>query len=100
MQDIFYVIYSFKIGGIKEDYMEPLEDEKIDDPIADCCADTIDKEISLNSMVMCPNCKRIIKGFLSKNAFSHYVTFCESRKRQITRHKYASRYIVTFNPVI
>ncbi len=94
------MIYLFEIGGMNEDCMERSENEKIDDPIADCCAETIDKEISLNSMVMCPNCKRIIKGFLSRNAFSHYVTFCESRKRQITTHKYASRYIVTFNPVI
>lgn len=68
--------------------------------LSPCCVQTIEKEIALNSMMMCADCRRMIKGFLSERSFSHFVAFCKSRKRQISCHKLENRFIVTYASIV
>ncbi len=72
-------------------------DEQNTSPISTCCNETIEQEMALNSMIMCPICRKIIKSFVSHNAYRHFVTFCRSRKREIACHKVNERFIVTYN---
>lgn len=71
-----------------------------EDGLKECCIRIIRQEIALNSMVMCPTCHRMIKGFRTKNAFLHYVRFCKTRRRAITCHKLDEYYIVTYQQMI
>ena len=67
------------------------------DLLPTCCKETIDMHAAYNSMMVCSQCKQIIKCFDAKKAFINYRRFCASRHRRILATEYSDRYIVTFS---
>ncbi len=46
-----------------------------------CCQQTIEKLAKCNQMMVCGQCRQIIKVFDEITPFKHFVRFCESRNR-------------------
>lgn len=51
--------------------------------ISKCCSATIDKHVSFNPMMVCDECRQLIKCFIDRDSFRNYVKFCQSRGRNI-----------------
>jgi hypothetical protein len=49
-----------------------------------CCVTTIRQHAIHNPMMVCTECKQIIKCFLDEKAFRNYLKFCQSRHRKFT----------------
>lgn len=62
--------------------------------ISECCVDTIKQHASNNPMMVCLNCKKIIKCFTEENEFDNYVKFCKSRQRKIFKGRFKKYFIV------
>lgn len=61
-----------------------------------CCADTIRQHVKFNPMMVCSECKNIIKCFADERAYQNYLTFCKSRKRPILTGVVEEYYTVAF----
>ncbi len=61
-----------------------------------CCADTIRQHVKFNPMMVCAECKNIIKCFADERAYQNYLTFCRSRKRPVTTGVVEEYYTVAF----
>lgn len=64
--------------------------------VPDCCVRTIRQHAKFNPMMVCGECKQIIKCFTDQRAFENYLTFCKSRRRQILRGTVETLYTVVF----
>ena len=62
-----------------------------------CCKSTIDMHAAYNSMMVCSECKQIIKCFDDQKAFNNYQRFCASRHRKILATEHGGRYVVVFS---
>lgn len=62
----------------------------------DCCKKTIRLHAANNPMMVCSECKQIIKYFEDQKAFRNYQRFCASRHRKILATEFESRLIVVF----
>ena len=51
--------------------------------LAACCRQTVRSHVAHNPMMVCPDCKMMIKCFADERSFNNYVTFCKSRGRRI-----------------
>ena len=51
--------------------------------LSDCCVATIRPHVKFNPMMVCADCKNIIKCFKEERAYQNYLTFCKSRKRPV-----------------
>lgn len=71
---------------------------KIDDTIEllDCCKKTIQLHAANNPMMVCSDCKQIIKCFDDDKAFRNYQRFCASRHRRILATSFENRRIIVF----
>ena len=61
-----------------------------------CCALTIDQHADNNPMMVCSDCKQIIKCFDQERAFRNYKRFCQSRHRRILAAQYSKWWVVVF----
>ena len=61
-----------------------------------CCRETIDRHSAFNNMIVCSQCKQILKCFDDVKAFNNYLTFCISRRREIATSQYKNFYIISF----
>ena len=61
-----------------------------------CCADTVKLHSTHNPMMMCPECKQIVKCFRDENTFRNYVRFCKSRHRKISIARHDGMQIVMY----
>lgn len=61
-----------------------------------CCQETILQHAGYNPMMLCPNCKHIIKCFTREDAFRNYVTFCDSRGRETIVGEFNTYKVVIF----
>jgi hypothetical protein len=61
-----------------------------------CCQETIKLHAANNPMMVCAECKQIIKCFDDEKAFRNYQRFCASRHRRILATSFADRFIVVF----
>jgi len=52
--------------------------------LATCCTDTIRQHVKHNPMMVCAACKNIIKCFNDERAYENYLTFCRSRKIEMS----------------
>lgn len=67
-----------------------------DSPLEPCCRETIDRHAAFNPMIVCGECKQILKCFDKIQAFNNYQTFCLSRRREITTSQYKGYFIIGF----
>ena len=63
--------------GAASEIVEPIEG------VRPCCVETINVHARFNPMMVCSECKHIIKCFKDEPAYSKYLIFCKSRKRQV-----------------
>ena len=62
-----------------------------------CCIETVSKHSAVNPMMLCQNCRNLIKCFEDKNAYLNYVKFCESRNRRLILGQTKKFFIVAFS---
>jgi len=72
--------------------------QKMEDRIEllDCCKKTIQLHAANNPMMVCSDCKQIIKCFDDEKAFRNYQRFCASRHRRILATSFENRHVVVF----
>jgi hypothetical protein len=78
--------------------LQPSADVSADDlrEIPGCCVVTIHQHARHNPMMVCSECKQIIKCFQDERAFANYLTFCKSRRRPVLTGRVESLYTVVF----
>lgn len=64
--------------------------------IAACCVGTIREHVQFNPMMVCIDCKHIIKCFKDRRSFQNYLTFCKSRRRPVVTGFIEGQYTVAF----
>ena len=65
--------------------------------LAPCCRQTVRSHVAHNPMMVCPDCKLMIKCFSDERSFNNYVTFCRSRGRRIKTVVDSGFYFVMYN---
>jgi hypothetical protein len=65
--------------------------------IRPCCRATILSHVQHNPMMVCPDCKTMIKCFTEARASQNYEVFCRSRNRKIASFFEGGVYFVMFN---
>jgi hypothetical protein len=68
----------------------------IPNELANCCKRTIDLLSKNNPMMVCQECKHMIKVFSSDIPFKNYVRFCNSRHRSIFTCSYKELKVVIY----
>lgn len=61
-----------------------------------CCIRTIQAHGQHNPMMVCTECKQIIKCFPEERAYQNYLTFCRSRRRPVLQGVVEGFYTVVF----
>ena len=61
-----------------------------------CCERTINMHAANNPMMVCAECKQIIKCFNDERAFKNYQKFCASRHRKIFTTAYREMLVVVY----
>lgn len=74
--------------------MPPKEDSN---GINHCCVTTVDALSANNSMMVCSECKQIIKTFKDERAYKNYVIFCRGRSRVIQTAFREGQWIVVYH---
>ncbi len=64
--------------------------------IPGCCVATIRQHVRFNPMMVCSECKNIIKCFSDERAFQNYLTFCRSRRRTVLTGRVEDLHTVAF----
>lgn len=64
--------------------------------ISACCVSTIRQHVQFNPMMVCIDCKHIIKCFKDARSFKNYLTFCKSRRRPVVTGFIEGQYTVAF----
>ncbi len=64
--------------------------------ILPCCAETISLHAVNNPMMVCSECKQLIKCFKEESAFRNYAKFCRSRGRKIVTDFYENYHVIIF----
>ena len=62
-----------------------------------CCRQTVRSHVAHNPMMVCPDCKIMIKCFVDEKSYNNYVTFCRSRGRRIKTVLDSGFYFVMYN---
>jgi hypothetical protein len=65
--------------------------------LAKCCRHTVRSHVVHNPMMLCPDCKLMIKCFADEKSFSNYVTFCRTKGRRIKTEIDHGFYFVMYN---
>lgn len=84
------------LSGALEMSKEPAikADDRIE--LLECCKNTIKLHAANNPMMVCSECKQIIKCFDDQKAFRNYQRFCASRHRRILATSYEERLVIVF----
>jgi hypothetical protein len=64
--------------------------------VSRCCVETIGHHVRHNPMMVCAECKQIIKCFSEESPYRNFLTFCRSRRRPVTVGKVAGYHTVVF----
>ena len=65
--------------------------------INSCCVKTVDALSANNSMMVCPECKQIIKTFKDERAYRNYILFCRGRSRVIQMGYHDNQWVVVYH---
>jgi len=71
------------LPGMSADKLEALMLDSALRGLSACCRQTVRSHVAHNPMMVCPDCKMMIKCFSDERSFNNYVTFCKSRGRRI-----------------
>lgn len=61
-----------------------------------CCRQTIGTHAANNALMVCGDCRQIIKCFSDDKAFRNYRAFCESRSREFFTTRYQDFNVIAF----
>jgi len=89
------VVHQEKSSESSKSLVDFSAEEHYDDAPS-CCFKTIEFHALNNKMMVCDQCKQIIKCFTDEKSFRNYVRFCRSRNRKILICKHANYLIVIF----
>lgn len=64
--------------------------------LLECCRKTIQMHAKNNPMMVCSDCKKIIKVFDNEKAYRNYQRFCQSRHRRYLATSFLGRHVITF----
>lgn len=64
--------------------------------LLECCKRTIGMHAKNNPMMVCGDCKKIIKVFDNDKAYRNYQRFCASRHRRFLATFYLGQHVVVF----
>ena len=64
--------------------------------LLECCRRTIQMHAKNNPMMVCSDCKKIIKVFDNEKAYRNYQRFCQSRHRRYLATSFLGRHVITF----
>ncbi|NRA67845.1 MAG: hypothetical protein HRU19_25415 [Pseudobacteriovorax sp.] len=76
---------------------KPTVDDAEANTLLPCCKHTIDQHAAFNAMMVCSECKQIIKCFSDEKAYTNYQRFCASRHRKILATVYEGTHVVVFS---
>jgi len=76
---------------------EPLMSEGVLLSMQACCRQTVRSHVAHNPMMVCPDCKIMIKCFADERSFNNYLTFCRSRGRRVKTASDVGFYFVMYN---
>jgi hypothetical protein len=62
-----------------------------------CCRETVKSHVAHNPMMVCPDCKIMIKCFSDEKSFNNYLTFCRSRGRRVKTVVDSGFYFAMYN---
>ena len=62
-----------------------------------CCRQTVRRHVAHNPMMVCPDCKIMIKCFSDERSFNNYLTFCRSRGRRVKTASDVGFFFVMYN---
>jgi hypothetical protein len=65
--------------------------------IRTCCRSTILSHVQHNPMMVCAECKTMIKCFKDRRASINYETFCKSKNRRILSIEEGGMFFILFN---
>lgn len=82
---------------VADDKFSSLMDDSALLKLSPCCRKTVKSHVAHNPMMVCGDCKMMIKCFGDEKSFNNYVTFCRSRGRRITTVLDSGFYFVMFN---
>jgi hypothetical protein len=76
---------------------EPLMAEGALRTLQACCRQTVRSHVAHNPMMVCPDCKIMIKCFADERSFNNYLTFCRSRGRRVKTASDVGFFFVMYN---
>ena len=62
----------------------------------DCCINTIDSHAEINPIMVCGDCRHIIKCFHDERSYMNFLAFCHSRSRNVKAIKYDKYFVVVY----
>ena len=75
----------------------PSLDRLEDNPeLLECCRRTIVMHAKNNPMMVCGECKKIIKVFDNDKAYRNYQRFCQSRHRRFLATQFSGQRVIIF----
>jgi len=91
------------LGHLAEDLVEGMTGEQRSSSgdshhgsIPNCCVATIATHVRFNPMMVCADCKNIIKCFDDERAYKNYLKFCQSRRRPILMGQVENYWTIAF----
>ena len=64
--------------------------------LLECCRRTIVMHAKNNPMMVCGECKKIIKVFDNEKAYRNYQRFCQSRHRRFLATNFSGQRVIVF----
>lgn len=61
-----------------------------------CCAGAVDEHAEMNPIMVCGECRFIIKCFRQERPFKNFLHFCHSKQRKVVASKYKGFFIATY----
>jgi len=84
------------LGSLGRDTAPPDLSDQPAQHLLPCCERTINMHAANNPMMVCGECKQIIKCFSDEGAFKNYQKFCVSRHRKIFTTTYRGNIVVVY----
>ncbi len=91
-----------EVGHLAGDFIEGTSGEEaspaasLHGSIPVCCVSTISTHVRFNPMMVCADCKNIIKCFDDERAYQNYLKFCQSRRRPILMGRVENYWTIAF----
>ena len=65
--------------------------------VSSCCLRVVDALSHINTMMVCSDCKQIIKTFREEKSYRNYLKFCQGRSRVIHTGYYKGQHLVVYH---